>query len=293
MRLRQRGCRVGDETIEPLLRSENNDFNDEKGDKGSKLWAPLAAVAEAFSPSRWKYEIVSLVGVVLDALPNGMTTWLCPSLPKDELQMLSALHERWVRPWSGTNEDIHLLSTLWTSHWRCMHHDTPPLNEDMSSERWKELGFQGVNPMTDFRGAGLLSLVQLVYLVETHPQEWIASVQTPNYLTAAVGINVTMRLLVLLHLNNGVSCLAPKIPENYTFCRARITLSKMIYHSSIDETLRRLNEVYCACMRRLRLAWESSSKNIMLFNSLLETCFIDVKRIINLSSSLEEFQALM
>ncbi|KAH9589454.1 ELMO domain [Trypanosoma melophagium] len=293
MQLRQRGCVAGGKVTEALLQPKNNSNGDDKEDKRSNLWAPLVIVAKSFFSSLWKYQIVNLAGVLLDALPNSLTAWLCPTLPKDELQMLSALHKRWVRPWSATDEDVYLLSTLWKAHWQCMHYDIPPLNADMSSNRWKELGFQGTNPVTDFRGAGLLSLVQLVYLVETHPREWTAAVLTPNYFTASVGINVTMRLLVLLHLDNGVSCLAPKIPEDYTYCRARIILSQMIYHSSIDETLRRLNEVYYACMRRLRLAWESSSKNIMLFNSLLDTCFIDVKRIINVSSSLEEFQSLM
>jgi len=35
------------------------------------------------------------------------------------------------------------------------------------SEEWKKLGFQGLDPCTDFRGGGLLALQQLVYFAET------------------------------------------------------------------------------------------------------------------------------
>lgn len=38
--------------------------------------------------------------------------------------------------------------------------------EERHTSRWGEIGFQGKNPATDFRGMGLLSLKNLVYLME-------------------------------------------------------------------------------------------------------------------------------
>lgn len=38
--------------------------------------------------------------------------------------------------------------------------------EERRTSRWGEIGFQGKNPATDFRGMGLLSLKNLVYLME-------------------------------------------------------------------------------------------------------------------------------
>ena len=37
------------------------------------------------------------------------------------------------------------------------------------SEQWKQMGFQGTDPATDFRGMGLLGLFNLIYIAETHP----------------------------------------------------------------------------------------------------------------------------
>ena len=37
------------------------------------------------------------------------------------------------------------------------------------SEQWKDMGFQGTDPATDFRGMGLLGLEQLIYFAERYP----------------------------------------------------------------------------------------------------------------------------
>lgn len=46
-------------------------------------------------------------------------------------------------------------------------HNLPCVNDD-----WKDIGFQGVNPRTDFRAGGHLSLLCLLYLVENYEEEW-------------------------------------------------------------------------------------------------------------------------
>src|SRR5690349_19271365 len=38
------------------------------------------------------------------------------------------------------------------------------------SAQWKDIGFQGVDPATDFRGMGILSLDNLVYMATKNPQ---------------------------------------------------------------------------------------------------------------------------
>ena len=40
-------------------------------------------------------------------------------------------------------------------------------------ERWKDIGFQGKDPRTDFRGGGHLSLLCLLYMIENYPEEWM------------------------------------------------------------------------------------------------------------------------
>lgn len=40
----------------------------------------------------------------------------------------------------------------------------------MISKQWSEIGFQGEDPRTDFRGMGLLGLCNLHYFANTHTQ---------------------------------------------------------------------------------------------------------------------------
>jgi hypothetical protein len=43
----------------------------------------------------------------------------------------------------------------------------------VKTAQWKEMGWQGEDPATDFRGAGLISLEQLLYMGRQHPHTFI------------------------------------------------------------------------------------------------------------------------
>lgn len=61
------------------------------------------------------------------------------------------------------------------------------------SEKWKEIGFQGKDPGTDFRGAGFFGLEQLVYLASNYPQEYQAmQVAASTYSFAISALNITV-----------------------------------------------------------------------------------------------------
>ncbi|XP_003374903.1 ELMO domain-containing protein 1 [Trichinella spiralis] len=69
--------------------------------------------------------------------------------------------------------------------------------------RWVELGFQGKDPSTDFRGMGLLGLQQLIYLCETEQQKSLAMLSRSlnprhGYPFAIVGINMSFLTRELL-----------------------------------------------------------------------------------------------
>ncbi|KAF0687319.1 Aste57867_20929 [Aphanomyces stellatus] len=64
------------------------------------------------------------------------------------------------------------------------------------TKEWGEIGFQGQDPMTDFRSMGLLALKQLVYYTEHYPVEAKralvhSSHPTQWYPFAVTGINIT------------------------------------------------------------------------------------------------------
>ena len=79
----------------------------------------------------------------------------------------------------------------------------------MVNDDWKDLGFQGRNPRTDFRGGGHLSLLCLLYTIDKYPGEWDDLVScTKNqeslmWLTAISSINMTHSLVIYFFMNKG------------------------------------------------------------------------------------------
>lgn len=55
--------------------------------------------------------------------------------------------------------------------WNVSFPDTPL--EARVSQQWKELGFQGTNPSTDFRGCGVFGLSNLLYFHQEYPHSFI------------------------------------------------------------------------------------------------------------------------
>jgi ELMO domain-containing protein len=71
------------------------------------------------------------------------------------------------------------------------------------TKQWQEIGFQGDSPATDFRGMGVLGLVQLVALAESERDNALAVLSLANHPAygfplAITGINVTALLLAKL-----------------------------------------------------------------------------------------------
>ncbi|XP_057850147.1 uncharacterized protein LOC131060775 isoform X2 [Cryptomeria japonica] len=78
------------------------------------------------------------------------------------------------------------------------------------SEQWKEMGWQGTDPSTDFRGGGLISLENLVFLSKTYPRSFQRLLQKQagdrsawEYPFAIAGVNITFMLIQMLDLQSG------------------------------------------------------------------------------------------
>lgn len=80
--------------------------------------------------------------------------------------MIASLRELFVLTKTNVTWDLPDHLALLTRLWDGVYPDRQFPGH--SSESWKEFGFQGKDPQTDFRGAGLLGLQALVYLVEHH-----------------------------------------------------------------------------------------------------------------------------
>lgn len=68
--------------------------------------------------------------------------------------------------------------------------------ESRKSKQWVDIGFQGDDPSTDFRGMGIQGLEDLLYFVEKYPDQSQSALQHAShpvnwYPYAIVGINIT------------------------------------------------------------------------------------------------------
>ncbi|KAG2378996.1 hypothetical protein C9374_007634 [Naegleria lovaniensis] len=97
----------------------------------------------------------------------------------------------------------NLLLSLWTTlkpnHTLTFMDD----REELTSPDWKEIGFQGLHPKTDFRGMGMLGLVNLhrfVVLYTREAREMLEDVSDPTmwYPFAISGINITGILINMI-----------------------------------------------------------------------------------------------
>ncbi|KAG6385114.1 hypothetical protein SASPL_153941 [Salvia splendens] len=125
----------------------------------------------------------------------GSTQFLDYTLTPMQEERLQSLKERLGVPYDETrNDHQEALQALWDAAF-------PDVKlKGMISEQWKDMGWQGANPSTDFRGCGFLSLENLLYFARNYPQagersEW-------EYPFAVAGINVSFMLIQMLDLHS-------------------------------------------------------------------------------------------
>jgi hypothetical protein len=160
------------------------------------------------------------------------------------------------------------LNRLWTA----LRPETKRINDSndkyesadspLISSSWKEIGFQGKDPGTDFRGMGLLGLSQLAYFskakTEVARQIMLISNDPNGYFPFAVaGINITSFLLQLLNetrLHRLVFDNLEKLAlEDASGFPENPSSDPNIISSSCDV----LNEFYCFIFEELASYWKA------------------------------------
>lgn len=132
-------------------------------------------------------------------------------------------------------------------------------NEQLESrvtKQWQDIGFQGDDPKTDFRGMGILGLENLVYFAEEYPTAAAHALLHSThprygYAFAIVGINITSMALRLLR--DG-------------------TAKTHVYNTSKTlPTIRAFHQFYSYLFYEFDEFWiESKPNNMMEFSSIQE-----------------------
>jgi hypothetical protein len=244
---------------------------------------------------------------VLDILPNKFAAKvLVPEIPPVLLDRLFELQEAMLVPFDHADPGHQLLiPALWDA--LCRVRPPLPMAGDMDkqswrSELWKDYGFQGVDPATDFRGAGLLGVRSIIWMCVEEPDISRAMLDG-GYPFAIAVINIVMALLHIMHITKGKkTCLDTKVNNaNYTAQEARMRLAVMVGEwrcasptpglpkaprgpgmgsdviSSLEDGL--MNATAEAC-RVLQGEWLRSSRNIMEFNTVLKAAMVRFERLL-------------
>ncbi|XP_030045245.1 ELMO domain-containing protein 2 [Microcaecilia unicolor] len=124
------------------------------------------------------------------------------------------------------------------------------------TKQWGDIGFQGDDPKTDFRGMGMLGLVNLLYFSKHYTEESRQILSRSNhpkmgYSYAIVGINLTEMAYSLLKsgtLKSHLYNLVPGVPQ-----------------------LEHFHQFYCYLMYEFDKFWfQEEPESIMLFNQYRE-----------------------
>jgi len=298
----------GDELRRPLLEDDNSDDIMIGGRADNAALSSLTS--QRLHPrsesqvvighrvmTRWDVALeygVAACCFVLDHLPSGVALKFANELSAVELRRLDEIKPVFVADFDRANPDhAAQIQELWlVNHQSLNISPITPFPEDGKSELWKTFGFQGVDPATDFRGAGAFSIRNLLYLNEAYPQLYKTMLQC-DYPFAAASINCTMILLTLLGLKRaGATCLATThfhSPTCFSFVQAKTRFARLVAAAALPGDRERIfSEVYCVSMSRLQSKWEKSTKNLMEFNTLLKEVARDMEFILKCAASVEE-----
>jgi hypothetical protein len=79
--------------------------------------------------------------------------------------------------------------------------------QDLISDQWKNMGWQGKDPSTDFRGAGFISLENLLFFAKTFSTSFQRLLNKQGgkraaweYPFAVAGVNITFMIMQMLDL---------------------------------------------------------------------------------------------
>ncbi|XP_024528589.1 ELMO domain-containing protein A-like [Selaginella moellendorffii] len=170
-------------------------------------------------------------------------------------ERLHKLQQRLEVPFDGTrSEHQEALMSLWRFAF-------PGCElRSLVTEKWKEMGWQGSDPSTDFRGGGFVSLENLLFLAEKYPKSFHRLLHKEGgkravweYPFAVAGINVSFMLIQMLDLRSA----KPSSTSGLNFLKLLAE----------DETA--FDILYCIAFEMMDYEWLAMHATYMEFNAVL------------------------
>ncbi|CAL1361969.1 unnamed protein product [Linum trigynum] len=197
--------------------------------------------------------------------PIGSNTNLrLPCLSPLQEERLSNLKLRLGVPFDGSLlEHQDALKQLW----RLAYPDR--LLPSLKSELWKEMGWQGCDPSTDFRGGGYISLENLIFFATKYPisfQRLLHKIDGKRaeweYPFAVAGINISFMLAQMLDLQKGKPSTA-----------AGIRFLELLAHDELA-----FDNLYCVAFKMMDAQWLAKRASYMEFNDVMKSTRTQLER---------------
>ncbi|CAL0333873.1 unnamed protein product [Lupinus luteus] len=186
-----------------------------------------------------------------------------PLSPVEE-KRLRKLQERLQVPYVETHLDHQeALRALW----HCSFPNVPL--SGLISDQWKDMGWQGPNPSTDFRGCGFISLENLLFFARTYPASFHRLMlkkdghrATYEYPFAVAGINISFMLIQMLDLCSG----KPRRIPGMNFVKL------------LGENEEAFDILYCIAFKMMDAQWLATNASYMNFNEVLHATRMKLER---------------
>ncbi|XP_039002684.1 ELMO domain-containing protein C-like isoform X2 [Hibiscus syriacus] len=203
---------------EPLLGNHDYDDKHPEGKMTEEIWDDERKKEQLhwtllFSNliAQWAQWIANIVfgsgSFIAQFLPLHSNTQklIAPTLSSLQEARLRNLQQRLGVPFDGSRLDHQdALKQLW----RLAYPNR--VLPSLKSELWKDMGWQGPDPSTDFRGGGFISLENLIFFAKKYPESFqrLLHKQDGNradweYPFAVAGINISFMLIQMLDLQSG------------------------------------------------------------------------------------------
>ncbi|KAM2466529.1 hypothetical protein PS1_008441 [Malus domestica] len=222
--------------------------------------------------ARWLASIVlgsgSLIGRLLtffSSTQNGESAKLfAPPLSPLQEARLRYLRQRLQVPFDGSRmEHQDALLELW----RLAYPDKelPPLQSDL----WEQMGWQGSDPSTDFRGGGFISLENLIFFARQYPESFQRLLHKQDgtraeweYPFAVAGINISFVLAQMLDLQSAKPT----------------TLAGIRFLELLKEDEMAFDNLYCVAFQMMDAQWLVKRASYMDFNDVMKSTTSQLER---------------
>lgn len=189
---------------------------------------------------------------------------LPPPLSLLQEERLRNIKRRIEIPFDGSRmEHQDALRQLWRLAYP--QRELPPLK----SELWKEMGWQGTDPSTDFRGGGYVSLENLIFFAKTYPESFQRLLHKQDgtraeweYPFAVAGINISFMLAQMLDLQSGKPS----------------TVAGIRFLEFLEEDEMAFDNLYCIAFQMMDAQWLAKRASYMEFNEVLKSTRTQLER---------------